>query len=164
MDTLKRVLMFEEGYRGEPYLCPAGAETIGYGHNLSANPLTDNDCAALGIDMDKPLNLTKAQAEALLCRDLDNLIVPAAYRIFNADNWTAFGGVRRAALGSMIYQLGETGFAGFRGLVSHVLRHDWTGAADAALDSKWARVDSPARAKRHAKALWSNLDVWREIR
>ena len=163
MDTLKRVLMFEEGYRGEPYLCTGLALTVGYGHNLDANPLTENDLDAMGI-MTPWTSLTRAQAEVLLVRDINHLIVPAAYRIFNAHNWQAYGEVRRAALGSMIYQLGETGFRGLHGLVSHALKYDWPGAADAALDSKWARVDSPVRAKRHAKALWSNLDVWRAIR
>lgn len=162
METCKRVLMFEEGFRAFPYLCPAGKSTIGYGHNLDANPLTENDREAMGlVPGDAAVNRT--QAEVLLVRDMGRLIVPAAHKIFGAANWEAFGEVRRAALGSMIYQLGEGGFSAFKNLRSAVLRYDWAGAATAALDSAWAQ-QTPARARRHATALLTNRDVWRLIR
>lgn len=34
LEALKR----QEGFRSEPYLCPTGHVTIGYGHNLEADP------------------------------------------------------------------------------------------------------------------------------
>ena len=55
-------LRIHEGYRDHMYKCPAGFNTLGYGHNCDANPLTneqqdfwDEDkrkCAALLLDED----------------------------------------------------------------------------------------------------------------
>ena len=96
----------------------------------------------------------------LLNWDIERYVVPAAHRIFGPASWQLFGEVRRAALGSMIYQLGERGVSRFTRLLSCVSRSDWSGAAQSALDSKWAR-QTPVRAKRHADALKTGRDVWR---
>jgi lysozyme len=161
MDLCEQVVMFEEGFSPVVYLCPSGADTIGYGHNTDANPLTENDMETLGLDEGQPLTITVQQAKKLLNMDIQRLVLPVAYKVFGADHWQAFGEVRRAALGSMIYQLGETRFKHFTRLISCALRYDWAGAAEAALDSKWAR-QTPARAKRHAEALRTGNNVWRK--
>jgi lysozyme len=163
MDLCKRVLMFEEGFRSRPYLCPAGKSTIGFGHNLDANPINENDRQAMGLYPKDPLILTRGQGEVLLVRDINAMVVPAADRMFGPGNWQAFGEVRRAALGSMIYQLGESGLCKFRELLACVSRYDWPRAADAAMDSLWA-AQTHARAVRHAAALRSGTDVWRAYR
>ena len=52
-----------EGLRLEAYLCPAGKITIGYGHNLQANPVT-------GIPAVVGTRITQDQAQRLLVADL----------------------------------------------------------------------------------------------
>ena len=68
---------------------------------------------------------------------------------------------RYSIMESMCYQLGVTGFMGFKNMVAAIKAGDWNKAADEALDSKWARKDTPERAKRHAEVLRTGtLDVY----
>jgi lysozyme len=54
--------------------------------------------------------------------------------------------------------MGADGLAGFERMVKAILRGDWGAAYIEALDSKWARSDSPARAKRVALTLKADVD------
>ena len=51
---------------------------------------------------------------------------------------------------NMAYELGTEGLLGFDGMFDALKLHHYRAAADAALDSIWARVDAPNRAKRLA--------------
>lgn len=164
MDVLLRCLRLEEGFRAKPYKCTRGHWTIGYGHNLDANPLTVNDLDAMGAAPGVPLELSTTQAAVLLVRDINRLVIPAAHRIFRPDCWTVYGPVRRAALGSMIFQMGEGGVRGFVDMLRALRRNDWPGAADAAADSEWHNdpvKGTPERAERHVKALRTGKDQWK---
>ena len=52
---LKKIKQWE-GFRPKPYRCPAGILTVGYGHT--------------GADVTPEMNLSEAQAEALLRSDM----------------------------------------------------------------------------------------------
>ena len=43
--------------------------------------------------------------------------------------------------------------AGFKRMIEAIMRDDWPTAKVEALDSKWAKADSPARAQRVANGL-----------
>jgi Phage-related lysozyme (muraminidase) len=58
MLTLRDRIKLHEGLRLQPYLCPAGAWTIGYGHKIRKH--------------EKFTRLTIDQAERLLDRDIRN--------------------------------------------------------------------------------------------
>lgn len=60
---------------------------------------------------------------------------------------------RFSALVNMAFQLGVNGLLGFSKMLLHLQHGRWQEAHDAALDSKWAREDTPGRAKRIAKQL-----------
>ena len=60
---------------------------------------------------------------------------------------------RQRALVNMCFQMGTQGLAKFRKMVAAIMRDDWATAQAEALDSKWARSDSPARAQRVAHML-----------
>lgn len=138
------VIKLEEGYRGQPYLCSAGATTIGYGRNLDAKPMTEKE------------------AEHLLINDLADVIEDLR-RIFGSGFFGRdLSPHRRAALVSMRYQLGPRGFRGFGRMIAAVNERRWCDAADEALDSRWAR-QTPERATRCARALREDKDVWREV-
>lgn len=111
------------------YKCTAGKDTIGYGTNISD-----------GIDTD--------EAEAMLLirvlRDERRLI-------------DVLGPVHPKAMAvclNMMYQLGEAGFMQFRTTIRLLRLELYSQAADALLDSKFAR-QTPNRARRHADVLRS---------
>lgn len=72
----------------------------------------------------------------------------AAYPWFEGLN-----GPRQSALLNMRHQLGARGLAGFKRMLEAVRDERWATAKIEALDSKWAREDSPGRAKRVATQL-----------
>ena len=53
----------------------------------------------------------------------------------------------------MCFQMGAAGLQGFERMIDAIFKDDWVQAHNEALDSKWARSDSPARAQRVAKML-----------
>lgn len=128
---LEQMIANDEGYRAEIYRCSAGKLTIGYGTNLSA-----------GLPEDEALVLMRYHLAKLDAQ---------MHRI-----WPWYGGLsgrRKTALLSMAYQMGLDGLAGFRRMLTAIGRQDWPEAHRQALDSKWARSDSPRRAGRISKLL-----------
>ena len=63
--------------------------------------------------------------------------------------------VRQAAMLNMAYQLGVTGLRGFPKMLDAVRDGRWAEAENQALDSLWAKEQTPARAKRVARQLAS---------
>lgn len=60
---------------------------------------------------------------------------------------------RQAALINMRHQLGRDGLAAFKKMLAALRDQRWPVAESEALDSKWAREDSPSRARRVARQL-----------
>jgi lysozyme len=58
-------------------------------------------------------------------------------------------------MAAMTFQLGVSGVMAFKRLLAALERGDWPAAAAEMLDSKWAKEDSPARARRMAAAMAS---------
>jgi lysozyme len=67
--------------------------------------------------------------------------------------WRGLDEVRQLALCSMVFQLGIGGATRFVQMLAGLRGGDFNAAADAALDSKWARQDTPARAHRVAEMI-----------
>lgn len=131
LDAVLPTLMRDEGFRRTPYRCPAGFLTIGYGTNLDA-----------GLD----------DAEAMFL--LEHRINKAIAGCLATFPWFAgLDAVRSQVVLMMAYQLGIAGVAHFKVMAAAIERCDFAAAADAMLDSKWARADSPARAYRLALAM-----------
>jgi GH24 family phage-related lysozyme (muramidase) len=87
-----------EGFFSHPYRDPVGVWTIGYGHIENVGPNTPP--------------ITKAQAHALLKRDLDNKYAPS---VAKSGRWTQAEG---DALTSFVYNLGTGSIAGAPGFES----------------------------------------------
>lgn len=64
--------------------------------------------------------------------------------------WRGLSDSRRLVLASMAFQLGIDGLLGFRNTLTAIKRGDYAAGARGMLASKWARRDTPARAKRMA--------------
>ena len=126
----------DEGFRGTPYRDPAGNWTVGIGWNLSARPLTEEQARALcGMQTDD----IAAQVGAII-------------------KW--FGGlddVRSRAILNMAFNIGVRGLFEFIGMLSAMKDQRWNAAADAALDSEWAK-QVPNRAARIAHMIRTGSD------
>lgn len=55
----------------------------------------------------------------------------------------------------MVFQMGLTGVGKFKRFLKALAREDYPLAYQEMLDSKWAKEDTPARAERLAKSLWT---------
>jgi lysozyme len=85
-----------EGFKAKAYLCPAGIWTIGYGHTSAAG----------GLKVTKGLVITKAEAEALLDRDVIKYEIAVSKHVKVTLTQDEFD-----ALVSFCYNIGETNFA-----------------------------------------------------
>lgn len=123
-------IKIDEGFNGRPYLDSEGITTIGYGRNLEANPLTEEE------------------AELLLKNDLKKVMIDCVklpyYSSLSAD--------RRAVIVNMMYNLGLPRFKGFRKMNKALSDSDYQLASVEMLDSKWA-IQVGDRAKRLAKIM-----------
>lgn len=94
-----------EGFSAEEYRCTAGKLTIGYGHNVEANPLTEDQKELLNPDG----TITEENASKLLFMMLPKY-ENGARRLVDFDN---LDDVRRALCIDLTYNLGEGGFKDF---------------------------------------------------
>jgi len=134
-DRAKAQLRFDEGERLQLYSCTAGKFTIGVGHNIE----------------DK--GISKAVSELMLEEDLADAVADAILLFPDFSSRVDFTDVRKAALVNMAFQLGRARLSTFARMRAAIAQGDWEAAADHALDSKWAKEDTPERAKRIADAL-----------
>ena len=125
-----------EGLRLNMYLCPAGYLTIGYGHNLEAKPISNRSAEMIFED-----DYADAKREAA---DVVNR---------HGGEWDDIDPVRQEALIDMSFQMGRGRLLGFKNMLAAIARRDWKTAKRECLDSKYARLDSPARARRVARML-----------
>lgn len=113
IDMLKR----HEGLRLHPYRDTVGKLTIGYGHNLSDN------------------GITQREADMLLHDDL--LVLE---RQLPAYPWFAkLNPTRQAVIIDMAFNLGVAGLLQFTGMIAAIEADDYAQAAAEILDSKAAR-------------------------
>jgi GH24 family phage-related lysozyme (muramidase) len=90
-----------EGYRGQPYKCPAGVWTIGYGTTYypDGTLVTPRDAA-----------ISKQRARELLDNHIDNAIVPILSS--KIPTWGVMNGNQKAAIISFAYNLGSHFYGG----------------------------------------------------
>lgn len=151
-------LKLSEGFRAEPYLCPAGRVTIGYGHNLEAHPLPIADYdrsladrvsagalrgeALLARLRKLGMRWDERTADAWLRAHVSNLMDALgarcpAYRALIAAG-TPAARARAEVLVDMAYNLGPDGLLKFVNTLAAVERGDYARAAAGMLASKWA--------------------------
>ena len=114
--TVMRELREDEGYRRFPYLCPAGALTIGYGRNLDAN------------------GVSKAEADILLRND----IVSARDYLSQIIDIDVLSDTRVRVLINMMFNLGPSRFKMFKQMIQAIRDGDFGMASVEMLDSAWA--------------------------
>ena len=125
LSTLMPRVKRHEGFRGVPYQ-DAGGWAVGFGCNLSQDPLTEGEGEHLLLN-----RLLRAKQ--------------AAVRVFPF--YDALDPERQNVLVEMTYQMGEGGISKFKKFLAALTGGNWKEAHDEMLDSKWARDDSPVRAQ-----------------
>ena len=133
MSNLKNVidrLKINEGYRSKVYKCSLGYDTIGYGFAI------------------KDLELSEDISTIILTGLVEkkHKFLKTKMGWYN-DMPTEIQGV----ILEMVYQIGYTGFTKFRKAIKYMINKDYKNASKEMLDSKWAKSDSPQRAKRLSK-------------
>lgn len=127
-----RQLMRHEGShkdkrgRHVAYRCPAGALTIGYGHNLDALPLPGLD----GLSC-----ISEEQARQILREDVCAF---AAILDEELPWWRSLNAPRQAVLLNMAFNMGVDGLLKFKNTLRAVREMRWKDARDGMLASKWA--------------------------
>lgn len=132
-------LIRDEGIRLRVYRCSNGHPTIGVGHKLTEREILT------GLN-----EISLEQAGHLLHIDI-GIALNGCASIFGRDRFDSFTESRQRALVNMCFQLGMQGLANFKRMVAAIMQGDWLTAHREALDSKWARKDSPGRARRVAE-------------
>lgn len=137
-DRITRHKLFEQLMRDEgternaqgshiAYRCAAQKLTIGYGHNLDANPVP-------GIGEDS--TLTEDQARMLLHKDLAKV----EREVETALPWVRdLDAARHAVLVNMAFNMGIRGLLSFNRTLESVKRGEYRDAARRMVASKWVR-------------------------
>jgi lysozyme len=131
--NLRSELIQDEGLRLSPYRCTADNLTIGVGHNLDANPITER--AAMVILED----------DITACMAALDRTVPW---------WRGLPDPQQRAMVNMCFQLGIGGLGKFKRMLAALQARQFDVAAGEALNSDWA-IQTPARAKRVAELMRS---------
>ena len=148
--ALVKILEFEEGYHPNPYLCSEGYLTVGFGTRMSSQQDVDPE----------PFNhfyVNRDAAMSLMLDDIDD--VRSSVVSYIAEHEIELSPEREAILISMGYQMGVRGLFNFKNMWKSIKEGNWEEAAEHALDSRWAKRNSPMRAIRHAEVLRTG-ELW----
>jgi len=129
LNNLKEQIAKHEGYEPKVYKCTNGYDTIGYGFAI------------------KDLYMDKEVADLILDQKINKLLK----RISADEDWGDWFLEKPQAIQevliNMIYQIGFSGVKKFRKTIQYIKDDNFLMASEEMLDSKWARSDSPNRAK-----------------
>jgi len=131
MDILKAQLIVDESKRNKMYNDSEGIPTIGIGHNLRDNPISDAAVNQIFADDIAPI---EAQTRAMF------------------PSFDTLSDARKAVLCNMMFNMGPKRFATFVTLPKLVAAKQFAAAADNMLTTLWAKQVG-ARAIRLANAM-----------
>ena len=127
--NLKEMIAKHEGYEPRVYKCTNGYDTIGYGFAI------------------KDLYMNKEVADLILDQKIQEMLK----RILSDKDWGNWFPEKpqhiQEVLINMIFQIGFSGVKKFRKTIQYIKDDNFLLASEEMLDSKWARSDSPNRAK-----------------
>ena len=131
-DKLKAMLTIHEGKRVRPYADSVGIKTIGCGHNMEAKPLPSDIQAFL----DANNYITDEMIDRLLVSDVRDATTSceALY-----DDFPNFSENRQNALIDFLFNIGLGSARKFIHANYYINHGEWENAADALLDSTWAK-------------------------
>ena len=129
LDNLKEMIAKHEGYETRVYKCTNGFDTIGYGFAI------------------KELYMDKEVSDLILDQKIQEMLK----RILSDKDWGEWFSDKpqhiQEVLINMIFQIGFSGVKKFRKTIKYIKDDNFLLASEEMLDSKWAKSDSPNRAK-----------------
>lgn len=138
-----------EGFSETPYPDKYGLWTFGYGRCLETNPLTGTEWDYLLSNKLIEVRITQSGAFLIMQKQLEE----ARNLISRKFSWFAnLGTIRQDILVEMAYQLGHRFFT-FEDMFESLAKYDFAEAARHGLNSKWAKKDSPSRAREMMRIL-----------
>lgn len=127
LNKLKEELRRDEGFRKFPYKWTAGKWTIGYGHNLDANPID------ISLEELKKNGISVEKAEGLLMHEIGTALATAKTFFPNIDSLTD---ARQRVLVNMAYNMAGKIY-GFKRFKTALLNNDYELAAKEMKSSQW---------------------------
>ena len=129
LNNLKEMIARHEGYEPRVYKCTNGYDTIGYGFAI------------------KDLYMDKEVADLILDQKIQQMLK----RILSDEDWGNWFPEKpqkiQEVLINMIFQIGFSGVRKFKKTIQYIKDDNFLLASEEMLDSKWAKSDSPNRAK-----------------
>ncbi|HAU5563895.1 hypothetical protein IBT49_10360 [Erwinia sp. S63] len=154
MSQIIAILNFEEGYREAPYLDTQGFPTVAGGIRIGPK-----GASLSNYIFQVPRRVGDVWKQCIV----ENKVLEMNQRALVQQALSKCSEARCDVLISMAYQLGVDGLSLFRGMLSAITQGDFNGAANAMLDSLWAR-QTPGRARRHAEVMRSgSYDIYRGL-
>nr|5V86_A Chain A, Lysozyme,DCN1-like protein 1 [Tequatrovirus T4]5V88_A Chain A, Lysozyme,DCN1-like protein 1 [synthetic construct] len=143
------MLRIDEGLRLKIYKDTEGYYTIGIGHLLTKSPSLNAAKSELDKAIGRNTNgvITKDEAEKLFNQDVDAAVRGILRNAKLKPVYDSLDAVRRAALINMVFQMGETGVAGFTNSLRMLQQKRWAEAAVNLAKSRWYN-QTPNRTKR----------------
>lgn len=114
---LKELMIKHEGLKLKPYKDTVGKLTIGVGRNLDDNGISEDE------------------AFKMLENDIYGWVIPTLKKLF--PEFDKFSINRQNALISMMFNLGEVRFRGFKQMIFAIQTGNWNLASEQAVASKW---------------------------
>lgn len=135
METIENIKT-DEGYRAEPYICPAGKLTVLYGRNIEDRPFTSDELTSLK-EILKAGGTLKDWADKLFEEEIQRLRDESFY-IKGFARMGAPEEVQNIIL-NMAYNMGLTRFSPARWpkFFAAVAAQDYQEAARQMIDSRW---------------------------
>lgn len=141
IETAKKIIRLDEGFREKPYYDHLGYPTIGYGFRI---PGTDKH------DPLPPIKMDRDGAENMLTSKINEVVDQLKSNDFR-NIFPALNETRKAVLISMAFQVGMYGLLKFKGMRTGLALKDYDRAADEIIDSAaWRDPMTRARFQRNA--------------
>lgn len=154
MNQIIAILNFEEGYVESPYLDTLGFPTIAGGIRIGPKGASLSNYV---------LRVPRRVGDVWKQCILEGKVQDMQSRKLVSDAMAKCNDARTDVLLSMAYQLGVEGVLQFKNMLSAVASEKFDDAANAMLNSLWAR-QTPGRARRHAEVMRSGTyDVYRGL-
>ena len=118
-----------EGFSATRYLCPAGKTTQGYGRNLEAHPLTEEEEVELNVDG----TVSKEVATKWALKELRECEMKLSQNII----YNKLSPIRKAVLLDMCFNIGYAGLMKFKKMWFALGERDFAEASRQMKDSNW---------------------------
>lgn len=115
-ERLRQSLIKHEGLKLKPYICTAGKLTIGVGRNLD------------------DVGISESEAMVLLDNDIARCVESIGRSI---PGWNTHDEVRQNVIVEMVFNLGLSGWLGFRNANAALAAYDYDRASKEMKDSRW---------------------------